>query len=306
MRFPRQFYPKPPLTFRHKNRMRLTARTNPFLLIAMLVVMALIAAGRAHADHPPDTLFQASGHVRDQFSNAVVGVTVLGDNFIGDYYPSVTDSNGYYLVNFPSDGNYRLTVDCASLTARGYGCVGDVGVAPEGYMIIIDFVAALLNASLQITNAALPRGNVGMEYQLQLGATGGQPPYHWQLATDSASLPPGLSLNSSGLLSGKPTAFSAANIKLEVTDANTVRSSRTLPLIINPRPVLSVLSWVTNRFTMRLSGAPHQNYTVQVSTNLAANWTSLLITNNPEVGTFLVRDANATNRQRFYRVLIGP
>jgi len=286
--------------------MRLTSRTNPFQLIAMLLVLALVAAGRACADHPADTLFQVSGHVRDQFSNAVVGVTVLGDNFIGDYYPSVTDSNGYYLVNFPADGNYRLTVDCASLTARGYGCVGNVGVAQEGYMIIIDFVAALLNASLQITNSALPRGNVDMEYHLQLGATGGQAPYHWQLATNSPGLPPGLSLKSSGLLSGTPTAFRAVSIQLEVMDANAVLSSKTLPLIINPRPVLNVLSWVTNRFTMRLSGAPHQNYTVQVSTNLAAHWTSLLVTNNPDVGTFLVRDANATNHQRFYRVLIGP
>lgn len=91
-----------------------------------------------------------------------------------------------------------------------------------------------------------------------------------------------------------------------MTDANTNLAGKTLALIINPRPVLNAPSWVNNRFTMRLSGAPRQNYTVQVSTNVAANWTTLLVTNNPDVGSFLVRDSSATNQQRFYRVLIGP
>ena len=58
---------------------------------------------------------------------------------------------------------------------------------------------------------------------------------------------------------------------------------------------------------LRLSGAPRQDYTLQVSTNLSGGaWTSLLITNHPDVGTFLVRDVNARAGQRFYRILIGP
>jgi len=280
---------------------------NPLPRLALLTGLGVIFVNRAWADHSPGTPFDTSGYVRDTFTNPIVGITVTVDNYIGDLYPSITDSNGHYVVSFPADGNYRLTVDCAQLTARGYGCVGDVGVQQEADPIFIDFIVAKLNASLQITNTFLPTGNVGMGYNVQLGASGGQPPYRWQLATNSASLPPGLSLNASGLLSGAPTAFGAANIKLEATDANTALINKTLPLIINPRPMLSALSWVTNRFTMRLSGAARQNYTLQVSTDLAAtNWTSLFVTNNPDLGTFLVRDLNATNQQRFYRILIGP
>jgi hypothetical protein len=274
---------------------------------ALLVVLELFLTGLARADHPAGTLYQVSGYVRDQYSNAVVGILVYGDNFIGDTYPSITDSNGYYLVNYPADGNYRLTVDCASLTARGYGCIGDIGVAQEGDMIYHDFVVPKLDVSLQVTNTTLPHGNVGMEFHAQLGANGGQPPYHWQLATNSPNLPVGLTLDHEGVITGMPIVFSAANLIFEVRDANDGYSSKTLQLVINPRPRLSLPSLGNNRFTMRLAGAPKQNYTLQYATNLmATNWISLLVTNNPDVGTFTVRDTNAVGEMRFYRVLIGP
>jgi phage-related protein len=57
---------------------------------------------------------------------------------------------------------------------------------------------------------------------------------------------------------------------------------------------------------MRLTGAANQNYTVQMSTNLSStNWISLFITNNATTNSFIVTDPNATNQQRFYRILIG-
>jgi hypothetical protein len=56
---------------------------------------------------------------------------------------------------------------------------------------------------------------------------------------------------------------------------------------------------------MRLTGAAGQNYTVQTSTNLS-NWTSLYVTNNGLTNSFLVTDPNATNKQRSYRILVGP
>lgn len=289
------------------NRLIKNCSVTPPVILGLLAVWVLIAAARARADHPGDALFQTVGYVRDNYGQPVTNLLVFGDNFIGDIYPSTTDSNGFYVVTYPADGNYRLTVDCAQLTARGYGCVGDFGIAQEADLIEIDFVVPKLNSSLQITNSILPHGNVGMSYSTQLEATGGQPPYHWQLATNSANLPSGLSFNSNGLLSGTPEIFSGANLTLTVTDANSAFVEKTLLLVINPKPMLSLPSWATNRFTMRLSGAPRQNYTLQVSTNLAeANWMSLFVTNNPDVGTFLVRDPNATHGQRAYRILIGP
>jgi hypothetical protein len=61
-----------------------------------------------------------------------------------------------------------------------------------------------------------------------------------------------------------------------------------------------------NLFHFQLSGLAGQNYTVQGSTNLAStNWHTLLITNLSASPVF-IQDNQATNQQRFYRVMLGP
>jgi hypothetical protein len=58
---------------------------------------------------------------------------------------------------------------------------------------------------------------------------------------------------------------------------------------------------------MLLNGVSNQNYTLEMSTNLGApNWITLYVTNNPAANSFLLADPSATNKQRFYRVLVGP
>jgi hypothetical protein len=160
---------------------------------------------------------------------------------------------------------------------------------------------------LVITNLSLPNGNVGAVYSVQLGATGGQSPYTWALALGSANPPPGVLINASGLISGTPTTNGLFNFKVQATDANLTVTNKLFGIIVNPKPVLSLASWFTNQFQMRLAGASNQNYTVQMSTNLSsASWISLFITNNPATNAFLLTDPHATNQQRFYRILIGP
>jgi hypothetical protein len=162
---------------------------------------------------------------------------------------------------------------------------------------------------LVITNVSLPNGNVGAPYSAQLGAAGGQTPYgSWQLAAGSAGLPLGLSLNfNSGLISGTPTMSTNRSFKVQMTDANSTTTNKVLAITVNPKPVLGSPSWLTNLFQMKLIGASNQNYTLQLSTNLiSTNWTSLFITNSTTTNVFNLTDPNATNKQRFYRVLIGP
>ena len=88
---------------------------------------------------------------------------------------------------------------------------------------------------------------------------------------------------------------------------NSVTVTHSFTLVVNPKPVLSSPAWLTNQFSLRLIGAANQNYTIQMSTNLSStNWASLFITNNATTNSFILTDLNATNKQRFYRVLIGP
>ena len=94
---------------------------------------------------------------------------------------------------------------------------------------------------------------------------------------------------------------------MQATDGNFVTTNKVLSITINAKPVLGLPTWLRNQFQMRLTGASNQNYTVQMSTDLSStNWISMLITNNTTTNSFLLTDPNATNKQRFYRILIGP
>ena len=55
---------------------------------------------------------------------------------------------------------------------------------------------------LTVTPITLPNAKVGQPYSVQLTATGGAMPYRWVVV--AGSLPPGLSLSSAGVLSGRP------------------------------------------------------------------------------------------------------
>jgi hypothetical protein len=61
------------------------------------------------------------------------------------------------------------------------------------------------------------------------------------------------------------------------------------------------------QFQMWLNGVSNQNYTLQMSTDLiSGNWTTLSTTNSTGSDPLMLVDPDATNQQRFYRVLIGP
>src|SRR5204863_4776735 len=69
------------------------------------------------------------------------------------------------------------------------------------------------------TGSTLPSGVVGAAYSQTLTATGGTGPYSWSLA--SGSLPQGLNLSSSGVLSGTPSAEGSFNFTIRATDSST-------------------------------------------------------------------------------------
>ena len=86
-----------------------------------------------------------------------------------------------------------------------------------------------------ITTSQLPIGQVAAAYSVALAASGGTAPYQWSVAGTS-SLPPGLLLSSSGLLSGQPGAIGTTTIDLQVSDANGGSATATLTLTIAAPP----------------------------------------------------------------------
>src|SRR6266851_666624 len=78
--------------------------------------------------------------------------------------------------------------------------------------------------ALAITSATPPSGGVGTSYAgsgFSLTASGGTPPYQWSwTAASGTSLPAGLTLSTSGLISGTPQVASAYDVTVTVTESS--------------------------------------------------------------------------------------
>lgn len=89
---------------------------------------------------------------------------------------------------------------------------------------------------LSVATGSLPAGTVGISYSQTLAASSGVQPYTWSLAGGTL-LPPGLSLSSSGVISGTPIATGTTNFTVQVTDSSkpaAQTATANLSITINP------------------------------------------------------------------------
>jgi hypothetical protein len=84
--------------------------------------------------------------------------------------------------------------------------------------------------TLVIATTSLPSGNVGTPYVAQLAASGGVPPYAWSVT--AGTLPAGILLSTSGLLSGTPGSVSSSSPVFTAMDSNGHSASSTLSLTV--------------------------------------------------------------------------
>lgn len=108
----------------------------------------------------------------------------------------------------------------------------------------------IADAPLSITTTLpLPPASLTVPYSVQLNASGGRGNYVWSLA--SGTLPLGLTLNSSGLLSGTPTKASSYSFTVKVTSGTT---SVTKALSLAPTALLKV---TTTTVAMGITGVAY-------------------------------------------------
>ena len=185
-------------------------------------------------------------------------------------------------------GAANVVAMASSADAHGYwvaandGAVGFFGDAPSHGSLagthlnepVVGFAAApeavsapASPAPVSITTTSLAGATVGVDYSASLTATGGTLPYVWTV--DGGSLPPGLSLSTSGVVTGEPTVEGTFNFSVAVTDATTptpLSATATLSIVVFPAPV-------------------------QSSTVLSSNWSGYVELNGPFTqisGTFTV------------------
>jgi hypothetical protein len=78
---------------------------------------------------------------------------------------------------------------------------------------------------LAITTSSLPAGTTGIVYSQTLAASGGTAPYTW--STTGGAVPPGLTLSSTGGISGTPTTSGSYSFTAQVRDSVNATSSLT-------------------------------------------------------------------------------
>ena len=106
-------------------------------------------------------------------------------------------------------------------------------------------VFGLAGARPKITTAVLPLGRVGSPYSHQLTASEAPDPLAWSITT--GSLPAGLTLSSTGLLSGTPTAAGTSQVTVRALSSNGRSDQRSFPLQVVAAS--SSTSWRTGGFS---------------------------------------------------------
>jgi len=113
-------------------------------------------------------------------------------------------------------------------------------------------VSGILSPML-VSTASLPGGATGIQYSMQLQTSGSfTPPLSW--SASSSSPPPGITLSSSGLLSGIPTSAGTYNFTVQATDSGSPaqHATRDFSLGVEVPPSIT-----TTSFPDAFTGVPY-------------------------------------------------
>ena len=109
-------------------------------------------------------------------------------------------------------------------------------LASQVASLSLAFAGSLSAQGLTIVTSSLPQGAVGAVYQAGFAVSGGTSPYRW---TSNGSVPPGLTVFTSGIIAGVPTTAGSFSFNWVVTDANNLSTSKSFTIVITG-PVLSI------------------------------------------------------------------
>ena len=107
---------------------------------------------------------------------------------------------------------------------------------------------------LSVTISTLSGATTGIAYSATLAASGGTTPYTWSLS--AGLLPAGLTLASSGVISGIPTTAGIYSFTVKVTDGKAVTATKTLGItVVVPVVKLAVVTSILPAATRKIAYA---------------------------------------------------
>jgi hypothetical protein len=141
----------------------------------------------------------------------------------------------------PTGLSLNESTGAVSGTPTALGTFGLTAMVTDGYAVTATHALSItVNSALAIATSALPDGRVGLAYNQTLAASSGVEPYVWSLA--GGSLPEGLSLDGSGVISGTPSASGVADFTIRVADACSPPAEQTKALSITVPANLAIVT----------------------------------------------------------------
>jgi hypothetical protein len=163
---------------------------------------------------------------------------------------------------YPKTYSFTVQVEDSSLPAPGQ-------IVPTPPLPLTITIQA--PANLVITSSSLPVGMTGQGYTGSLGASGGVMPYTWTVT--QGQLPPGLTLDSSGGISGNPVLATTANFTVQVSDSETIPMTATRQFSITIAPCTTCLnnnSLVRGQYSFLFQGFDQDGF-VAIAGSLTAD-----------------------------------
>jgi hypothetical protein len=183
-----------------------------------------------------------AGSVNDGNNNPIAGVGVIASatiNGTNQVMAADTDTNGNYSMSVPG-GNWSVAVSCCcsndslnNLFGGGnYTCPNSQNVQIVYNDVTANFIVQICDGVSITTPSSLPSGEAGVFYSQTLQAFSCNPIFAW--TNTGGSLPSGLSLSSSGILSGKPAGSEGVfDFTVQVTDGNNATTNQSFSIGIS-------------------------------------------------------------------------
>jgi len=132
--------------------------------------------------------------------------------------------DGYYFANSGVDNAPLHAPQNGSSSLNGPYSYGSTSLFPSNtynsanYWVDVVFDYNVGPSPLAVSTTSLPSLAQSATYDQTLAASGGTAPYSWSLI--SGALPAGVTLSSSGQITGTPTTMGTSNFTIEVTDSS--------------------------------------------------------------------------------------
>jgi hypothetical protein len=213
------------------------------------------------APPPPVSITGPASLPAGEVTAPYAGATFTATNGTQPYHWAVTSGS---LAGLSLDSNSGVLGGTPTSTSNGSITVHvtDANSQTASVTLPLNIIAGP-----SINSATLPQGEVGAAYpQLTLSATGGSGGYIWILA--GGSLPNGLSLSTSGSITGTPTAAGPSNFMAKVTDSVGGSATQNFAITVVAGPTITTSSPLpqgevgTNYSqTLTASGGSNSGYT---------------------------------------------